>query len=632
MDFWETPMPLSPAELLSEDSAVLGFDPAALKARYDRERDRRLRPDGLAQYARIEEKLSDAEKDPYTPWIMRDPVDEDLEVLIVGGGFAGLLAGAYLRKAGVEDLRLMDAGGDFGGTWYWNRYPNAQCDTESYIYLPLLEEVGYTPTRNYAYGREIFEHAKAIGRRFGLYRDALFQTEVTGAVWDERISRWRVAPTRGDNLRARHLVLANGGLTRPKLPNLAGIDKFKGHMFHTSRWDYGYTGGDSVGGLTGLAHKRVGIIGTGATAVQCVPPVGASAKELFVFQRTPSAVGIRGNRLTDPDWAASLPPSWQRRRSEHFVAAIEGQEVPEDFPGDGWIDLIASNKKAVRALRAAGHKLSPEELARVTANADYEKMEQIRHRVASIVRDPKTAELLKPYYRPLCKRPCFHDEYLEAFNRPNVHLVDASNGGVERLTENGVVVDGQVYEVDCLIFATGFEVGSSVGKPGGLDLVGRDGVTLSEKWRDGFVTMFGFTTAGFPNCYFNSRTEGPLPQNIPTLLEEAAVHIAYLIREARARGVATIETTAEGEQAWQVEMNSRRKDSERFYKECTPGYFNNEGQLSKKSFYGGLYGGGTIRFFDIIRQWREHAGLEGMACDGAAESAPAHQGLLGAIT
>jgi len=334
-------------------------------------------------------------------------------------------------------------------------------------------------------------------------------------------------------------------------------------------------------------------------------------------------VGARGNLPTDPDWAASLPSGWQRQRSEYFVAAIEGHEVPLDFPGDGWIDLIASNQKAVRALRAAGLRLTPEELARVTANADYEKMEQIRRRVAAIVKDPKTAELLKPFYRPLCKRPCFHDEYLETFNRPNVHLVDASEGGVERLTEAGVVVGGRVYALDCLILATGFEVGSSVGKPGGLDLIGRNGLKLSEKWRDGFVTMFGFTTAGFPNCYFNSRTEGPLPQNIPTLLEEAALHIAYLVGEARTKHAQTIETTPEGERAWQAEMNSKRRDSERFYSQCTPGYFNNEGQLSTSAFYGSLYGGGTIRFFDIIRQWRESGRLEGMALDGAAEKASA---------
>jgi cyclohexanone monooxygenase len=616
-------MSLTPEDLLSENPEVLGFDPDALRARYNSERDRRLRPDGAAQYTRVEAKFGNAEKDPYTPWIERDPIDGEVEVLIIGGGFAGLLAGAYLRRAGIEDLRLLDAGGDFGGTWYWNRYPNAQCDTESYIYLPLLEEVGYMPTRNYSYGPEIFEHARAIGRRYNLYRNALFQTEVVGACWDEEIARWLITTDRGDRICARHLVLANGGLTRPKLPDLSGIDRFEGHMFHTSRWDYAYTGGDATGGLKGLADKRVGLVGTGATAIQCVPPLAAWAKELLVFQRTPSAIGVRGNRLTDPDWAATLEPGWQRRRSEHFTAAVEGREVPETFPGDGWIDLIASNQKAIRSLRGSGRKLTPEELARVTANADYAKVKQVHERIESIVRDPVTAELLKPWYRPLCKRPCFHDEYLDTFNRPNVHLVDAASGGVVGLTEKGVIVDGQVYEVDCVIFATGFEVSSSIDRRSGFDLIGRDGLTLSRKWANGYVTQFGFTTAGFPNCYFMTRTQAPLPQNIPTLLEEAAVHIAYLIERTRARGARTIENTVEGEQKWQEEMALTRKNIDRFYSDCTPGYYNNEGQSAKgKSFYGGLYGGGTIRFFQILRSWRDSGELEGMVLDmTAADSA-----------
>ena len=509
-------MPLRPTDLLSNDPDILGFDPVALRTKYDAERERRMRPEGLAQYAPLEAKIDDAVRDPYTPFIARPPISEDLEVLIVGGGFAGLLAAAYLRKSGISDLRITDAGGDFGGTWYWNRYPNAQCDTEAYIYLPLLEDLGHMPTRNYAYAPEIFEHCRRIARKFELYDGALFHTEVNAAVWDEQLERWRIATSRGDELRVRHLVMASGGLTHPKVPDIPGMTDFSGHLFHTSRWDYEYTGGSNSEFLSNLVDKKVGIIGTGATAIQCVPPLGAAAKELFVFQRTPSAVGVRGNRLTVAEWADSLLPGWQRLRSEHFVAAVEGAEVPQDFPDDGWIDLMSGNYKALRALRAAGLTLTSADVARVTENSDYERMEQIRGRVSSIVQDPATAELLKPYYRPLCKRPCFHDEYLNTFNRPNVHLIDASNGGVQRLTEKGVVVGDRLYEVDCLIFATGFEVGSSIGKPGGLDLVGKGGAKLSDKWRNGYVTMFGFTTAGFPNCYFSSRTEGPLPQNIPT--------------------------------------------------------------------------------------------------------------------
>lgn len=611
-------MALKPTDLLSEDPAILGFDPVALKDRYARERDRRLKRDGAAQYTRLEQRLPQVEADPYTPVAPRAPRDEAVDVAIVGGGFGGLLAAAYLRKANVDDFRIIDAGGDFGGTWYWNRYPNAQCDTEAYIYLPLLEDCGYMPTRNYAYAPEIFEHARRIGRTFDLYPAALFHTEIESATWDEDDARWLVATNRGDRIRARHLILANGGLMRPKLPNVAGIEEFRGRMFHTSRWDYDYTGGADDGRLVKLADKKVGIIGTGATAIQCVPPLAEAAEKLFVFQRTPSSIGVRGNRLTDPEWAAQLTPGWQRRRSERFVAAVEGAEVdPSEFPGDGWIDLIAANAKAVRALGAAGYDLTPADKARVTENADYEKMEQIRARVASVVRDPDTAELLKPWYRPLCKRPCFHDEYLDAFNSPNVQLVDAGDGGLERVTETGIVVAGQAYELDCLIFATGFETTPTFAGNSGFQVAGRDGLTLGSKWRDGFVTMFGVTTAGFPNCYFMTRTQAPLPQNIPTLLEESAEHIAYLISQTRARGIRTLDTTPAGEQAWQDEMMARRKGMMRFYSQCTPGYFNNEGQISEKghSFFAGLYGGGTIGFFNLLRGWRQRNELEGMVFD-----------------
>jgi cyclohexanone monooxygenase len=611
-------MALDVRDLLSNDPVVLGFDPVALKRRYDHERDRRLRPEGTGQYARLDEKLGLAKRDPYTPLIEREAVEGETEAVIIGAGFAALLAGAYLYKAGITDVRIIDVAGDFGGTWYWNRYPNAQCDTESYIYLPLLEDVGYVPERNYSYASEIFAHARALGRRFELYDGALFQTEVTGAVFDEAAGRWQITTDRGDQISARHLIMANGSIAQPKLPDIEGIDQFEGHIFHTSRWDYDYTGGDACGNLTGLADKQVGIVGTGATAVQCVVPVANSARQLFVFQRTPSAIGVRGNKLTDPDWAASLEPGWQRRRSENFTAAVEGAEVPDAFPGDGWIDLMAANRKAVRELRAGGCDLSPDDLARVTANCDYVKMEQIRTRIDTLVTDSDTAELLKPWYRPLCKRPCFHDEYLETFNRSNVQLVDASKGGVERLTKNGAVVDGREYPLDCLIFATGFDVGPDVARRVGFDVVGRGGMTLAQKWSDGFRTQFGVTSAGFPNCFFLIRTQTPNPQNVPTLLEGMAEHVAYLIATARDRGGDVIESTHAGEEIWQQEMDAKRRNSARFYSECTPGYFNNEGDTSSSNFYSRIYGGGTIRYFDLMRGWREAGELKGMALSNVA--------------
>src|SRR6185437_13195537 len=289
-----------------------------------------------------------------------------------------------------------------------------------------------------------------IGEHFGLYENACFQTEVTKLVWDEAAQRWIVHTSRGDAMRARFVVMANGPLHRPKLPGIPGVETFKRHSFHTSRWDYGYTGGDAGGGLTKLAGKRVGIIGTGATAVQCVPHLGEWAKELYVFQRTPSSVDVRGSRETDPDWVASLEPGWQRRRQDNFNILVAGGDQDEDLVHDGWTDIFRSvtGTAAKEMARKLGRRLTGAERAEVTTIVDYRKMNQVRARVDAIVNDPDTAAALKPWYRQFCKRPCFHDEYLQTFNRPNVRLVDTRGKGVERLTATSVVANGRDYPVD----------------------------------------------------------------------------------------------------------------------------------------------------------------------------------------
>ena len=293
------------------------FDPDALREKYREERDKRLREAGNDQYIEVAGEFERYVHDPYVEPIEREPLTDEVEVLIIGGGFGGLLAGARLREAGIDDIRVVEKGGDFGGTWYWNRYPGAACDVESYVYLPLLEEIGYMPKEKYSHAAEILAHSQAIGHHFDLYRSACFQTEVTEMRWDDTDGRWIVRTNRDDAMRARFIVMASGPLHRPKLPGIDGITTFEGHTFHTSRWDYDYTGGNSDGGLDGLTDTRVGIIGTGATAVQCVPHLGASARELFVFQRTPSSIDVRANRPTDPGWASSLEPGWQERRMEN---------------------------------------------------------------------------------------------------------------------------------------------------------------------------------------------------------------------------------------------------------------------------------------------------------------------------
>ena len=585
------------------------LDIEALRARYDAERQQRLRDDGSAQYVAMDGRFESYLDDPWvTAPAQRAPVDETTEVLIVGGGFGGMLCAAQLRSVGIEDLRIIEKAGDFGGTWYWNRYPGAACDTESYVYLPLLEETGYIPQRKYARAPEIFEHCQRIGRQFGLYERALFQTVVVDMHWHDDAAHWLVNTDRGDTIRARFVVLAGGPLNRPKLPGIPGIETFQGHSFHTSRWDADYTGA-ADDGLPGLADKRVGIIGTGATAIQCVPHVGRAAEELFVFQRTPSVVAVRNDRPTDDAWVESLQPGWQRERMDNFTAVISGDPFDVDLVQDGWTDLLGG---ILLAPRRVGRKLAPGEAAQIIEEADFRKMEEVRDRVDSIVTDPATAEALKPWYKAFCKRPCFHDEYLDTFNRPNVHLVDTHGRGVERITERGVVVDGHEYELDCLIYATGFEVGRPVTRRLGFEVHGRDGVTLSDKWADGAATLHGFLTRGLPNCLFASGVQSGQGANFAHIIDEQSKHIAYLIDQARRRDARTIEPTADAEQAWAQEVIASARGRQAYQAECTPGYYNNEGQFDPAAAANGAYWRGPTAFIRLLQAWRDDGQLQGL--------------------
>ena len=590
--------------------STVAFDPDALRAKYRQERDKRLRPDGNDQYVEIKGQFAHYLEDPYVEPIVRDPIAVDVEVVVVGGGFGGLLAGARLKEAGITDVRLVEKGGDFGGTWYWNRYPGAQCDVESYIYLPLLEEIGYIPKEKYTRAPEILEHSRAIGRHFGLYEGALFQTEVTGMRWDDDFGRWLVATNRGDELRARFVCMANGPLHRPKLPAIEGIESFRGHSFHTSRWDYDYTGGDSEGGLSRLTGKRVGIIGTGATAVQVVPHVGAAAEQLYVFQRTPSSIDVRNNRPTDPEWAASLGPGWQKRRMENFNTLVSGGFEPEDLVNDGWTDIIG--KLLVMLRNADATDMSPGGIAKTVELADFEKMESIRARVDTIVNDPATANALKPFYRQFCKRPCFHDEYLDTFNRPNVTLVDTDGRGVDRITERGVVVGETEFELDCLIYATGFEVGTDYTRRAGYEVVGRDGQTLTEKWKDGASTLHGMHTRGFPNCLIFSLQQSGFTVNFPHALDEQSRHAAYILRHAIDHEARTVEVSQDAEDAWVATIIELAQFNLDFLESCTPGYYNNEGKPSERGVRNGFYGAGSVAFFKVLADWRADGSLPGL--------------------
>jgi len=589
----------------------LGFDPVALRAKYRQERDKRLRNDGNAQYREIAGDFVHYLNDPYVaPGFTRPALTDEVEVVVVGGGFGGLLAAARLREAGMNDIRIIEKGGDFGGTWYWNRYPGAACDIESYVYLPLLEEIGYVPQEKYSRAPEILAHSRAIGEHFDLYNGALFQTEVTKMAWDEDAARWIVSTNRGDALKARFVVMANGPLHRPKLPGIPGLESFRGHSFHTSRWDYAYTGGTNEGGLSGLAGKRVGVIGTGATAVQCVPHLGEAAGELFVFQRTPSSIDVRNNRPTDPEWARSLEPGWQQRRMDNFNILLSGGFQEEDLVNDGWTDIIGNILLLARKKMAAGEVV--EDPAALMQLADFKKMEQVRARVDRTVRDPAVAEALKPYYNQFCKRPCFHDEYLATFNRPNVHLVDTQGRGVERISERGVVANGVEYELDCLIYATGFEVGTEYTRRAGYELHGRGGLTLSGKWKNGVSTVHGLYSRGFPNCFIISNTQSGFTANFPHMINEQSKHIAYVLKHCADHQVRRVEASQEAEEAWVQTIIDLSIMRQKFLEECTPGYYNNEGNVAAMSARNGSYGAGPVAFVKVLEDWRAEGGLKGL--------------------
>lgn len=573
------------------------FDPAALRAKYAQERERRLRPDGIDQYVGISGAFARFGDDPWAdPGFTRDPLADAVDVAVVGAGFGGLLIGARLKELGVDDVRLIDKAADVGGTWYWNRYPGIACDVESYVYLPLLEELGYIPTEKYAKGAEIFAHCRRIAEHYDLYRNACLHTEVHEIRWNPVESRWIISTDRGDRIRARFVAMANGYLQKPKLPGIPGITDFSGHAFHTSRWDYDYTGLE----LAALSNKRVGIIGTGATAIQCVPRLAEAALRLVVFQRTPSTVDVRANRPTDPQWAATLQRGWQRRRMENFQILTAGGQSDEDLVDDAWTSLT----KKMPIVNADGPNAA--ELA------DFAKMEEIRARVDSLVTDPATAEALKPWYGYYCKRPCFHDEYLQAFNRDNVTLVDTRGRGVERISENGVVVDGVEYGLDCLIFATGFEVGTDYRQRTGFEVVGRDGRTLTDKWADGICTFHGLQINGFPNCFIESIAQSGFTVNFPYLIDTQSRHIAWVIAWALQRGVSEVEATASAEAAWVDAVVQRSSVIAGRRESCTPGYYNREGQANKRLNQDSFFFGSPTEYADILAAWRSAGTLDGL--------------------
>jgi cation diffusion facilitator CzcD-associated flavoprotein CzcO len=588
------------------------FDPEAVRAKYAAERAKRITPGrGVIHDLEHEEGFAEYAKDPFTPFVERDPVTEDVEVAILGAGMSGVVVGARLKEAGVEDVVLIDKAGGIGGTWYWNRYPGVMCDVESYIYMPMLEEMDYVPTTKYAFGDEIRRHLDAIATKYDLVDRALLHTGVTASEWDEARSRWVIRTDRGDEIGAHYLIMAVGILNNMKIPVIPGQERFEGRSFHTGRWDYEYTGGSPTDPhLDKLADKVVGVVGAGASAIQAIPPLGESAKHVYVFQRTPSAIGERGNRPTGDSFAAELHPGWQKERMENFSAVMLGRAVP-NLVDDGWTHHMAKVNNPV-----IDPGMTPEEIAARVEAFDYTVMEEHRSRIAEIVADPAVAEGLKPYYRYLCKRPLFHDEYFPAFNTPTVTLVDCP-GGVEEITPHGVIANGTEYELDCIVYATGFEAElTPFPQRARHPIVGRDGITMEEAWKEGVSSLHGMTAHGFPNLFLMPAPgqQAVTTVNFTHLMVIGAEHIAKTIAALEARGVKSFEVTEEAEQAWVDIILSTARDNSAFMAACTPSRLNFEGHPEVANARSGAYGGGygdVFGFQDLLADWRDSGKFEG---------------------
>ena len=529
---------------------------------------------GAADYMAMEGEFAKYLEDVYSaPPIERDALTDECEILVIGAGFAALLLWYKLRAAGFQDVRFCEKGGDVGGTWYWNRYPGIACDVESYSYLPLLEEMGYFPTMKFASGFEILEYCQNMAEKSGIYDHCLFHTTVEQTIWDEAAQRWTVCTDRGDKMRARYVVLANGILTTPKLARIAGMESFEGKAFHTSRWDYNVD----------LASKRVGIIGTGATAVQVIPEIAKVVKELYVFQRTPSTIDVRDQRATTQEEIAawSQEPGWARARRERLAQISSGRTALQ-----GNDDFLSGKVSSFKKPRQYERELPPDELMQRQLNTNFRIMEQIRARVDAVVKDPKTAAALKPYYPYGCKRPTFHDEFLPSFNLPHVHLVDTAPLGVSQINAKGVVHHGKEYPLDVLIYATGFQWMATAT----FNMItGRNGKTLREKWNtEGVKTFLGLHTHNFPNLFIMSGPQSGGGQfNFTRGVEGHTDYVVWMLQTLRTRGASVIDIKQEPEIAY-AEHCREADIRTRPLRDCLS-YYNGDGSAEPGSlaYYGG---------------------------------------------
>ncbi|KAL1897460.1 hypothetical protein Sste5346_004198 [Sporothrix stenoceras] len=647
------------------ENGVNGAAPTSfveLSEKYKSEHDKRLRSDGLSQFTDLY-SIPKFRRFKQDPWADRSTYDtlprafdgDRREILIMGTGIAALVFAVRLLEAGFkrEDLQFIDVSAGFGGTWYWNRYPGLMCDVESYIYMPLLEETGYIPKHKYASGTELREHAERIAEKYDLTEQAWYRTRMVDSVWDDTAKEWvvRLAEQLSDGnerepitVRSRFVILTTGLMLIPQVPQIKGIQTFAGDCFHAARWDYQVTGGSQQDpSLVNLKGKKVGIIGTGASSIQIVPELAKWADKLYVFQRTPSAVDRRDNRPTDAEWfkkEVSTGPGWQEKRSQNFYSFVSNASPkPEvNLVNDGWTTMPSYSALIGNT---AHNPTTPEEIGKYyqyIKELDVERQSRVRDRVDVIIKDPATAAKLKPWYSGFCKRPCFHDDYLDSFNKPNVQLVDTDGKGIDEITEKGLVVQGQHYDVDVLILGTGYKSPFLFSPPGrvGVQILGRNGADLDKKWTNAVTTLHGVMSHDFPNMFWPGFIQAGGNPNYTYTINQGALQVAHLMGSGLKKTGSTtpassgsgsslykynftVEATAEGEENWSMAVVSHAHMLGAS-SGCTPSYMNAEGELEGVSDPAKLakmarsapWGRGQADFDRVLDEWRAKGDFEGV--------------------
>lgn len=514
--------------------------------------------------------------------------------------------------------------------------------------MPLLEEMGYMPSKKYASAVEIRSHLVKMAEKFGFEDKIMYRTEADGLQWSDELLAWRADMTtrRGAQgqesahlwVNADFVIMAAGLFPHPQVPKLPGLTGFEGTMFHTSRWNYDVTGGsseDPFPNMDKLKGKRVGIIGTGATAIQVVPELAKYAKELYVFQRTPSQVNPRGQRDTDlAEWRERIAakPGWQKIRAENMAKHVQNiaKEGEENLVGDAWTELKAyCTIIGTERFGIITPDKVPEHIGTVMA-MDAENTARVRARVSEIVKDKDTAAKLTPWYPTWCKRPTFSDLFLQTFNRENVHLVDTNGKGVESVTPQGIRANGQEYPIDVLVLSTGYRSpGAGAGNPvvrSGMEVTGRDGQRFSEKWQSqGATTLHGCGSNGFPNFFILGLSQVGASVNVGHLLTVLSSHVGYIIKRAHElvgdtgkKGL-LIEATKSAEEEWSMQIIQGATLFAPVVG-CTPGYITSEGEAMSsersmednlKAARGGPWPAGMTRFVRELEAWESEGNMKG---------------------